>query len=47
MNNEKKDIIKRILNDMYNDAKKKWNTETAEDFATAMSEKYGFNPKDD
>lgn len=47
LNNEKKDIIKRILNDMYNDAKKKWNTETAEDFATAMSEKYGFNPKDD
>ena len=32
LNNEKKDIIKRILNDMYNDAKKKWNTETAEDF---------------
>ena len=32
---------------MYNDAKKKWNTETAEDFAAAMSEKYGFNPKDD
>ena len=47
LNNEKKDIIKRILNDMYNDAKKKWSTETAEDFATVMSEKYGFNPKDD
>jgi hypothetical protein len=32
---------------MYSDAKKNGNTETVEDFATAMSEKYGFNPKDD
>ena len=47
LNNKKKWIIDNILNDIYSDSKKKWSTENYDDFITRMSEKYGYNPKED
>lgn len=47
LNNRKKEIINNILNDIYLDSKKKGSVENTDDFFTRMSEKYGYNPKED
>lgn len=47
LNNRKKEIINNILNDIYLDSKKKGSMENTDDFFTRMSEKYGYNPKED
>lgn len=47
LNNKKKEIINNILNDIYLDSKKKGSMENTDDFFTRMSEKYGYNPKED
>ena len=47
LNNKKKEIINNILNDVYLDLKKRGSIENTDDFFTRMSEKYGYNPKED
>lgn len=47
LNKKKKKILNHILNDIYLDAQKRWSTESIEDFATRMSEKYWYNSKED